>query len=126
ELREVLLGIWGVGAETADSIVLYGARQPIFVVDAYTRRIFGRLGLSRPDAGYEELQRLFMDSLPPSVELFQEYHALIVALGKETCRPRPLCDHCPLHRLCSFVAESSKLSAVSPQPLKTGSLRAAG
>ncbi|HEX2922580.1 MAG TPA: hypothetical protein VHS28_00955 [Chloroflexota bacterium] len=126
ELREELLGIWGVGAETADSIVLYGARQPIFVVDAYTRRIFGRLGLSRPDAGYEELQRLFMDSLPPSVELFQEYHALIVALGKETCRPRPLCDRCPLQGLCRFAAEGSRPSAIGPQPLKTGSLPPAG
>ncbi len=114
-LRQELLGIWGVGAETADSIVLYGARQPVFVVDAYTRRVFGRLGLSSPDAGYDELQRLFMDSLPPSVELFQEYHALIVALGKEICRPRPFCDRCPLRDRCRFASESAQLSAVIPQ-----------
>jgi endonuclease III related protein len=105
-LRDELLGIWGVGAETADSIALYGARQPVFVVDAYTRRIFGRLGLSRPESGYDELQRLFMEALPPSVELFQEYHALIVALGKGICRPRPLCGRCPLRDLCSEVGRS--------------------
>jgi endonuclease-3 related protein len=100
ELRRELLSIWGIGEETADSIVLYGARQPIFVVDAYTRRIFARLGLTPPDAAYGELQRLFMEGLPASVPLFQEYHALIVALGKDRCRPTPLCSGCPLRGLC--------------------------
>lgn len=100
DLREELLGIWGIGPETADSIVLYGAQQPIFVVDAYTRRICARLKLAPPDAGYQRLQRLFMDNLAPSVSLFQEYHALLVALGKGTCRPRPRCPGCPLAGLC--------------------------
>ena len=100
EIREELLGIWGIGPETADSIILYGARQPIFVVDAYTRRIFGRLGLTPPDASYDQLQRLFMDHLSPSVPLFQEYHALLVALGKDVCRPAPLCSRCPLSGIC--------------------------
>lgn len=100
ELRDELLSIWGVGEETADSIVLYGARQPIFVVDAYTRRICSRLGLSSAEAGYRQLQQLFMEALAPSVSLFQEYHALIVALGKEYCRLTPRCPGCPLRALC--------------------------
>lgn len=100
DLRRELLSIWGVGEETADSIILYGARQPIFVVDAYTRRLFARLGLARPDAPYGELQRLFMDALPPSVPLFQEYHALIVAHGKSPCRKAPACASCTLLPLC--------------------------
>ncbi len=107
-LREELLSIWGVGQETADSIVLYGARQPIFVVDAYTRRIFARLGLTPPDASYERLQGLFMENLVPSVPLFQEYHALIVALGKGHCRPTPLCPNCPLRDLCPSAVMSDE------------------
>lgn len=99
-LRDELLSIWGIGPETADSILLYGARQPIFVVDAYTRRIFGRLGLTPLDADYQQLQRFFMESLPPDASLFQEYHALIVALGKGICRPTPSCPRCPLRDLC--------------------------
>ena len=105
ELREALLGVWGIGPETADSIILYGARQPIFVVDAYTRRIFGRLGLTPVDASYDTLQRLFMDHLPPSVSLFQEYHALLVALGKELCRPTPQCSRCPLREICPSAVQ---------------------
>lgn len=99
-LREELLGIWGIGPETADAIVLYGAEQPAYVVDAYTARVFSRLGLARPAAGYGELQRLFMGNLPPSVPVFQEYHALIVAHGKRTCRRTPRCEACPLLDLC--------------------------
>jgi endonuclease-3 related protein len=119
-LREELLGIWGVGPETADSIVLYGARQPLFVVDAYTRRIFGRLGLTRPDAGYDELQRLFMEGLSPSAGLFQEYHALIVALGKDICRPTPVCDRCPLRDLCRYGAEIRRPSVVNDRSFGEG------
>ena len=100
DLRAELLSIWGIGPETADSIVLYGARQPVFVIDAYTRRIFARLGIASPDVDYHGLQRLFMESLPASVPLFQEYHALVVALGKEVCRPTPACPRCPLCDLC--------------------------
>ncbi len=100
ELREALLGVWGIGPETADSIILYGARQPTFVVDAYTRRIFGRLGLAPVDASYDALQRLFMDHLSPSVPFFQEFHALLVAHGKDICRPNPLCSRCPLWDIC--------------------------
>ncbi len=110
ELRQELLSICGVGEETADSIVLYGARQPIFVADAYTRRIFARLGLTPPGAGYRQLQQLFMEKLPPSVPLFQEYHALIVALGKDRCRPAPLCHGCPIRDLCPAAAVGRETS----------------
>lgn len=102
EIREQLLSVWGIGPETADSIILYGAHQPVFVVDAYTRRTFSRLGFCPPDAGYHELQGLFADHLEPDVPLFQEYHALIVVHGKGICRPTPLCPRCPLLDLCPY------------------------
>ncbi len=101
-LRDELLAVHGIGPETADSIILYAARKPIFVVDAYTRRIFARLGLSHDQASYAELQSLFMANLPHDVPLFNEYHALIVALGKNICVARvPRCPVCPLIELCS-------------------------
>ncbi len=96
ELREILLSVPGIGPETADSILLYAAQRPVFVIDAYTRRILSRHGWSHPKASYEQLQALFMDRLPPDVPLFNEYHALLVALGKSHCRPRPRCRECPL------------------------------
>jgi endonuclease-3 related protein len=97
-LRPQLLGVNGIGPETADSILLYALGKPVFVVDAYTRRFCGRHGLAAPDAGYEELQALFSRHLPAQVSLFNEYHALIVRLGKEYCRKtKPDCARCPLH-----------------------------
>ncbi|MGB9977425.1 endonuclease III domain-containing protein [Thermovenabulum sp.] len=100
ELREELLGLKGLGEETVDSIILYAAKKPIFVVDAYTKRIFCRLGIIKEDIGYKELQELFMSNLPLDVSLFNEYHALIVKLGKEVCRTKPGCGLCPLIDLC--------------------------
>jgi len=100
-LRDELLTVYGIGPETADSIILYAARKPIFVVDAYTRRIFARLGLSHDQAAYADLQSLFMQHLPHDVQLFNEYHALIVALGKNICLARvPRCPVCPLIEIC--------------------------
>ncbi len=99
-LRPLLLATHGIGPETADSILLYAAQQPLFVVDAYTRRLFSRLGLSPPRDTYDAWQRLFMDALPPEAPLFNEYHALIVAHGKRLCRRRPLCADCPLLAVC--------------------------
>lgn len=100
-LRAELLAVYGIGPETADSIILYAARQPIFVIDAYTRRIFARLGFSRDDASYAELQSMFMAHLPHDAKLFNEYHALIVALGKNICVKRaPRCAKCPLIEIC--------------------------
>ncbi|MBI5198246.1 MAG: endonuclease III domain-containing protein [Nitrospirae bacterium] len=96
-LREKLLGIHGIGPETADSILLYAGKYPIFVVDAYTRRIFFRHGFLDEDADYHEMQTLFMDHLPRDVTLYNEYHALIVRVGKEFCRRgTPRCEGCPL------------------------------
>ena len=100
-LRRRLLGVHGIGPETADSIALYAAGQPLFVVDAYTRRAFTRLGLLQSGAlGYDEVQRFFMDRLPRDAALFNDYHAQIVRLGKEICRPRPRCGACPLETIC--------------------------
>jgi endonuclease-3 related protein len=96
DLRPALLGIKGVGPETADSILLYALDKPTFVVDAYTFRILQRHGLVPDPCAYEELRQLFMEHLPPRVDLYQEYHALLVRLGKEWCRPRPRCRGCPL------------------------------
>jgi len=99
-LRRKLLAVDGIGPETADSIALYAAGLPLFVVDAYTRRIFSRLGLVSGSEPYDRIQRFFMDHLPRDAALFNDYHAQIVRLGKEACRARPLCERCPLERLC--------------------------
>lgn len=96
ELRGKLLGVKGIGPETADSILLYGLKKPIFVVDAYTKRILSRHGMISEKASYEEIQKLFMDHLPPDEELFNEYHALFVHLGKNVCKKSPRCEICPL------------------------------
>ncbi|HSD50580.1 MAG TPA: endonuclease III domain-containing protein [Candidatus Methylomirabilis sp.] len=97
-LRKELLAVPGIGPETADSILLYAGGVPIFVVDAYTRRILSRHGLVPPDASYDEMQELCMGALPPNAALYNEYHALLVAVGKAYCRPVPRCAGCPLRR----------------------------
>ena len=104
-LRDELLSIYGMGPETADSIVLYAAFKPVFVVDAYTKRLLHRLGLASSDATYESVQSIFHDNLPLDTELFQEYHALIVQVGKSTCQKKPRCASCPLSSMCSFHDE---------------------
>jgi endonuclease-3 related protein len=95
-LRPLLLSCSGIGPETADSILLYALGRPVFVVDAYTRRILSRYGLVAGDEPYESLRGLFESALPRSPRLYNEYHALLVRLGKENCRPRPMCASCPL------------------------------
>ena len=95
-LRAELLGLHGIGPETADSILLYALHKPTFVVDAYTFRILSRHGLVTEPCGYEELRQFFMDRLPVEVPLYQEFHALLVRLAKEFCRPQPQCAGCPL------------------------------
>jgi endonuclease-3 related protein len=99
-LREKLLAVDGIGRETADSIVLYAAGLPIFVVDAYTRRIFSRLGLIAGDEDYDEIRAVFEASLPRQAAVYNDYHAQIVLLGKDVCRPTPRCERCPLSRGC--------------------------
>jgi endonuclease III related protein len=100
-LRAQLLAVSGIGRETADSIALYAAERPLFVIDAYTRRVFSRLGLVTGDEPYDELQRRFMRDVPPKVALYNDFHAQIVLLAQETCRPRPLCPACPLEAMCA-------------------------
>jgi endonuclease-3 related protein len=96
QLREELLQVRGVGPETADSILLYAGNKPSFVVDAYTYRIFSRHQFLPAETTYDEVKEFFESNLPEDVRLYNEYHALIVALGKRYCKPRPLCDECPL------------------------------
>ncbi len=99
-LRRKLLSVDGIGRETADCIVLYAAGLPIFVVDAYTRRLFTRLGLIRGTETYDEIRAFFEDRLPRDAALFNDYHAQIVLMGKEICRAVPRCEQCPLQDLC--------------------------
>lgn len=96
-LRPKLLEVKGVGPETADSILLYALGQPTFVVDAYTRRILSRHGMVPEDAGYDEMRDLYLGALDPDPALYNEYHALLVRVGKDFCRPKaPRCATCPL------------------------------
>lgn len=96
-LRQQLLSVNGIGPETADSILLYALNKPVFVVDAYTKRIFSRHKLVREDSTYDEVQDLFMQNLKKDVKLFNEYHALLVRLGKVYClKNKPRCEICPL------------------------------
>jgi endonuclease-3 related protein len=97
-LRESLLSVHGIGKETADSILLYAGGNPVFVVDAYTKRIMLRHGIIREDADYEDIQQLFMKNLPGDTSLFNQYHALIVNIGKTYCsKKEPRCNLCPLN-----------------------------
>lgn len=97
-LREELLEVSGIGRETADAILLYAGRMPSFVVDAYTARILYRHNLIDRSADYDEIKELFESNLPDDVQLFNEYHALLVDVGKKHCRPKARCDGCPLER----------------------------
>lgn len=109
DLRQQLLSIHGIGQETADSILLYAAEKPVFVVDAYTRRIISRIGLAPPKDSYAGYQAFFMEHLPSDASLFNEYHALLVRQGKDVCRHRPLCSQCCLSDMC-------QLAAANPSP----------
>lgn len=100
--RARLLNIPGIGQETADSIILYAAGKPVFVIDAYTQRIMTRLGLLAAPMSYSDLQRRFMICLPSDVQLFNEYHALLDALGHHLClKKEPRCSACPLRDICA-------------------------
>jgi len=105
DLRHRLLEVHGVGPETADDTLLYAFERPVFVVDAYTRRIFTRLGLLKGTEGYETIRHGFETALGPDVGLFNEYHALIVRHGKEICRTHPRCERCCLRDVCPYAAE---------------------
>ena len=96
--RDELLNVKGIGPETADSILLYAFNKPVFVVDAYTKRIMERIGFDFKS--YDDLKNLFKKSLGKKPKLFNEYHALLVELGKNLCRKKPLCANCPVNKLC--------------------------
>jgi endonuclease III related protein len=108
QLRSELLSIYGIGQETADSIILYAAQKPIFVIDAYTHRIMDRLGLHAGKTSYAALQSLFMGNLPQEEKIFNEYHALLVRLGKEACRRQPFCHDCCLQSICKYESAAPK------------------
>jgi endonuclease III related protein len=108
KLRAQLLDVWGIGPETADSILLYALGKRSFVVDAYTKRIFSRLGLMGEEAAYDEVKGFFESNIPADVRLYNEYHALIVVHGKNTCRARPLCGECSLSGGCAYAQERLK------------------
>jgi endonuclease-3 related protein len=124
DLREQLLAVYGIGDETADSIILYAAGKPVFVIDAYTRRFINRRGLAPPQNTYTAYQALFMSTLPNDARLFNEYHALIVRLAKDVCRRKPTCARCCLnttgsHRPdeqhpCSLTFTSGLFSPIIP------------
>jgi len=100
ELRKELLSVHGIGPETADSILLYALGRPVFVIDAYTRRLLARLGVAPEKDTYDGWRALFMDNLPPDANMFNEYHALIVRHGKEKCRKTARCVECRLGDEC--------------------------
>ena len=100
KLRRELLAVKGIGEETADAILLYALGKPSFVIDAYTRRLFNRLGITPESESYSAYQRMFSDNLPPDTALFAEYHALIVQHCKEACRKTPVCEGCRLREIC--------------------------
>ena len=107
-LREKLLSVKGIGPETADSIILYAVEKPVFVVDAYTRRVLLRHGLiNEQKSGYHEIQDLFHENLQADKRMYNEYHALFVRVCKEFCRKKPLCDGCPLQGCQNFERKSS-------------------
>lgn len=106
-LRAELLRVHGVGPETADDILLYAFDRPVFVIDAYTRRLFSRVCGLEPARSYEGWRALFESALPRRAARYNQYHALIVAQGKAICRPTPRCDECPVADLCAFTAVGS-------------------
>jgi endonuclease III related protein len=111
ELRVDLLKVRGIGPETCDSILLYAGHKPSFVVDAYTKRLFSRLGLISSTASYDEVRELFMGNIPADVALYNEYHALIVEHCKERCRTRPLCGECMLRARCEYYRQASNFTS---------------
>ncbi|NQV17832.1 MAG: endonuclease III domain-containing protein [Armatimonadetes bacterium] len=105
-LRKQLLSINGIGEETADSILLYAGNKCVFVIDAYTKRILSRIGLTKPEWSYARYQQFIMNNIVHDIELFKDYHAQIVYLGKHFCKTKLSCEKCPLEKFC----ERKKLS----------------
>lgn len=123
ELREKLLSVHGIGPETADSILLYAGNHPVFVVDAYTHRIFGRHGITDGKPEYEKVRAFIESAIPAQAQLFNEFHALIVNTGKNWCRKSaPRCNECPLRSLLPADSPLFAVAAIAP----TGAVPAEG
>lgn len=105
-LRDALLGVNGVGMETADDILLYALDRDVFVVDSYTQRFFARIGITDGGDAYDSLRATVERELGGGARVFAQFHALIIAHGKALCRKKPLCDTCPLRSICAFVRAS--------------------
>jgi endonuclease III related protein len=115
ELRVKLLSVHGIGPETADSILLYAGNHPVFVVDAYTHRIFGRHGITDGKPEYEKVRVLIESAIPVQAQLFNEFHALIVNTGKNWCRKSaPRCEECPLRSLLPADSQWSRIDSITP------------
>jgi len=112
--RECLLSVWGIGKETADSILLYGFYFLTFVIDSYTVRVFSRVWIGENEApgDYEKIRCYVMERLPRNTLLYQDYHALIVLLGKNICRKTPLCEICPLSFMCGYAHGRTALRTI--------------
>jgi endonuclease III related protein len=108
EFRKYLLSLKGIGPETADCILLYAYNIPIFVIDAYTIRIFSRLGLCSPNVAYHQLQDWLMQYLEKDVSLYSEFHALLINLAKTACQTKPKCSLCPLQDFCYYALNHIK------------------
>jgi len=100
ELRKLLLNVKGIGEETADCILLYAGQKLSFVIDAYTKRIFHRLGYTDANISYHQLQKFITDRISLDLDLYQDFHAQLVMLGKDFCKPKPKCEECPLGGVC--------------------------
>ncbi len=124
-LREKLLRVHGVGRETADSIALYAAGHPVFVVDAYTRRVFSRLGLLNGREPYDEVRRFLEQSLPRDADLYGDFHAQIVRLAQDVCRSRPRCPECPLEGACPHPEAHPEGAGPRRRPRESSSFRKA-
>ncbi len=108
ELREELLSIKGIGKETADSIILYAAGKPMFVIDSYTKRIASRIYGSDPDIEYDELRFDISGTIPDDLELYKDFHAQFVELGKAYCKTKPLCNECPVKSYCRYYSKTAR------------------
>ena len=124
-LRDKLLSVHGIGPETADSILLYAGKHPVFVVDAYTHRIFGRHGITDGEPEYESVRALFEAALPRDWQLFNEFHALVVNTGKNWCRKsEPRCTECPLRLLLPASSPLTQFSTATRESDLTQRTRA--
>ena len=115
QLRKELLGVYGIGDETADSILLYALGKPVFVIDAYTRRAIDRIGIRPEGDAYADYQQSFLANLPLDVAMFNEYHALFVEHGKSVCRKTPICPKCCLLDMCKHGASTARRRSATRQ-----------